>query len=409
MECLKKQGLWMPKYQNDELIGCLLRKIVEVISRRTSENYAAMVLSNITKKLNEKHDFLSDVEIKNPQLAELDDIVNIKSDLSYVELEEVGQFVKDLVNELTELLGKLSGYYLIREIKNELPYDYGLVYAEQGVDLGIMQLEHITQRIKNYGKDLKNSQVLAYIFKAVFEILDDEVDREYAITTLNELINRFNTKYDILKYVKINDIRSENNLEIVTVNLEVDSVNSDDVGSAVQKIFQEANNYLNEKGNYNFVEKLSTYIKSEYAIKFNELGINIKTIRMKQDNIIKQVFESLIEILSEMSSKKEAIIIVDAALKKLSVKYDSLNYITIETTENSDIINISPDIDKVSSYEIGRGIQKLLENVIGSIGGNAGKDFLTHFKNKIGKAYLLRMEEMGVNLYLLELRQNAMW
>ncbi len=44
-----------------------------------------------------------------------------------------------------------------------------------------------------------------------------------------------------------------------------------------------------------------------------------------------------------------------------------------------------------------------------SLGENAGRNFINRLKKRLGKAYLLRIEEMGINLYMIELRHNLMW
>jgi hypothetical protein len=63
----------------------------------------------------------------------------------------------------------------------------------------------------------------------------------------------------------------------------------------------------------------------------------------------------------------------------------------------------------VRESELGRGLQKIMESLIKSLGDEAGHNFVEKFKKRLGKAYILRIEEIGVNLHMMELRQNLFW
>ena len=54
----------MPQIDNDKVLGCILRSIIGVISRRTTEAYATNMVGNIIKELTDKHSFLQYVKIQ---------------------------------------------------------------------------------------------------------------------------------------------------------------------------------------------------------------------------------------------------------------------------------------------------------------------------------------------------------
>ena len=48
------------------------------------------------------------------------------------------------------------------------------------------------------------------------------------------------------------------------------------------------------------------------------------------------------------------------------------------------------------------------EEIVGSLGAELEHKFITEFKNSLEKNYLLRIEEMGVNLHMIQLRQELL-
>jgi len=246
----------MAEVKKQELVRSFLQTIVDIISRRTSESYSSMVLNNVFRNLNSKHVFLRDIEIKNPQFSEVYNMVDIKSDLGFINEEEIKTFTVDLINDLINSMGRSAGFFFIKEIKQELPADYEKQLKNLGVDFGIMQLEFILEKSSKYLGDIENSDVIKHIFCAIYDILESEQSREFAINTIFELVERFSTKYDVLNKIKVNDISVVKDVDIISVVDDIDTVDRNEMGEAIQKILQETNNYLVEKECFSFIEKL---------------------------------------------------------------------------------------------------------------------------------------------------------
>jgi len=68
-----------------------------------------------------------------------------------------------------------------------------------------------------------------------------------------------------------------------------------------------------------------------------------------------------------------------------------------------------PEIETVRTSELSKGLQKMIEKLILTLGEEAGEHFLEKFKNHLGKAYLLRIEEMDVNLHMVQLGRDVLW
>ena len=402
----------MPQLDNDDLVGRILLAIIDVISRRTSEGYAVVMAGREVDKIKERYEFFKHVEIKNIQYSESGDVIYIDQDINYVDQHDIGKAIKEFIENLIESMGKNAGFYFIKEVREDIPYTHEKIIRELGVNLGVMQLEYIVKKKEMFKFHIENSDILKYVFKALFDILDGDFGRNFAFSTLNELTKRLSTQYEILKYVKIHDIRYIQGVDTVSVDSDVNSADSKMVGLATQKVIQEIDKALKDKGGRMFLTRLKDRLTIEYISKLDEMGVDLSVMRLRQDIVIKHVMKALVDVLSEASTPSYAVLTVDTTLKKMDVKYDCLKYIKIDGTRYSDgidAISISSDLDSVRPTELGRAVQQIIEMIFKTLGEEAGRDFINKFKERLGKTYLLRIEEMGVNLHMVQLRRDMLW
>jgi len=402
----------MPQLDNKDIFNSLLKSTINVISRRTSDSYANVVISNSVKKLAKKYNFLNLVEIKNTEYHELYDAINIESDINNIETRKIGVALKDFMQEIIQAMGKSAGYYFIREIKESLSFEYEKIIKEIGVDLDYLQFQFITEKKEAFKFEIKNDDILKYFFMTLFEFLDREIGRDSAYKNLVEVVTRFQTEYECLNYVKINDVRALIGVDSVIVDTEVNKIESSMIGAAIQKCVQELNNNFVDKGFISFMEKFRETLNSDYIFKIESIGVNLNVIQYGHVLVIKHVFKALIDILSSYSSENYTVLMINTILKKFENNFTYFNLVKIDDmhiTDGLNAIHVSPEIESMRASEIGRGLQKFIEELTMSLGEVAGKNFLNDFKKRLGKAYILKIEDMGVNLHLIELRQNLLW
>ena len=403
----------MPQLDNDKILGRILRSTIGVISRRTSETYANVVIGNVVNELAERYSFLNYVEIQGSKYTEIFNVVDIKPEINYIEKEEISKAAKEFIEKITKSMGKSAGYYLIREIKEDLPFDYEKSIKELGIDLDILQLKFITEIKQTYKYQIENAEVLRYTLKILFNILDHELGSNNSFSIIHELVSRLSIEYRVLKYVKINDIRSIQGVDVVTIAPEINEIEPTTVGVAIQKVIQEINNSYGEKrSGFSLIEKLKNSFNADYLFKLGKIGVNLDVIQFKKELILKHVLKALVNVLSESSTQSYAMLIVDNILRKFVGTFEYLKLIKIDSmrySEGLEAITVSPDIESVRPSELGMGIQKIVEDIIRSLGEDASLEFIGKFKQRLGKAYILRIEEMGVNLHIMELKQNLMW
>jgi hypothetical protein len=192
----------------------------------------------------------------------------------------------------------------------------------------------------------------------------------------------------------------------------VDSHRPTLVGVAIQKVIQELNFAFIEQENFSIIEKLKNHLNSDYIQKLGEIGVDLNVIQLKQSLIVKNVLKALIDVVNETTTQSYAVLMINNMLKKHEEKFEYLKLINIDGTrfsEGIDAIIIPEEIEEVRESELGRGLQKIMETLLKSLGDEAGHNFVEKFKKRLGKAYILRIEEIGMNLHMMELRQNLMW
>lgn len=399
----------MPQLENKELIGRIIRATTIVLGRRTSETYVNFVIGNVLKELSLKYNFLNKVKIKETKYRELSESLVIDSDIENFESKEVGKATKEFIEKIINMMGKDAGYYFIQEIKEDLPAEYEQSIKDYNIDLDFLQSQFITNVKVSSKKSIKNSDVLSYSIRVIFHILDSELGKNISYKTICELVERLNTVYDVFKYVTINDIRVIQGISIVSINPQVDSMDSRDVGNSIQKIVQELHDNLGERTGDSFITKFKNYFNIEYLSILQEMGVNLDIIELKIEVVIKNVLKTLVNVLSDSSNLDNSILLVDSVLRKFENKYPCLQHIKIDNTlflEGKDGIVISSEIESVKGYELGRAIHSLIENIADSMSKESGLVFIQKFRRRLGKALSLRIENLGVNLHMIELKQS---
>jgi hypothetical protein len=399
----------MPQLDNKELIGRIIKATTFVIGRRTSETYANVMIGNAIKELSKKYNFLEKIKIRGSQYTEFTDSFVIDPDIEEINCIEVGKATKEFIEKVTSMMGKNAGYYFIKEIKEDLPYEYEQSIKKFNIDLDLLQFQFITDIKLSIKTQIKNIEILSYSLRIISDILDRELGKNKSYSIISELVERLNTNFEVFKYVTINDIRAIQGVNLISIEPEVNSMDPKDVGTALQKLIQELHNYFGEKTEYSFITRFKNYFNNDYLFKLEEMGVNLDIIELKKEIVTKNVLKTLVNVLSDSSNTSYSIMLVDSVLRKFEKKYSCLKHIKIDNMlflEGKDEVIISPEIETIQGYELGRAIQSVIEDIAGSLGKNAGLSFIQKFKRRLGKAFVLRIEKLGVNLHMIELKQN---
>ena len=136
-----------------------MKSIVEVIGRRSSEDYALVMLGNTIKKLQERHYFLRFLQIKNTRYSEIKNVVTIDSSINEIDSEDLGKAMQEIVGMVVTAMGKDAGFFFVKEIKNKIRPNYGIALRNMGVDLDFMQFSFEVDKKQTRTLTIENSDV----------------------------------------------------------------------------------------------------------------------------------------------------------------------------------------------------------------------------------------------------------
>jgi hypothetical protein len=137
---------------------------------------------------------------------------------------------------------------------------------------------------------------------------------------------------------------------------------------------------------------------------------SIEILNVENSDVVKHTLVTLINIASTKTTKAYARSTMKTLLKKLEKNHSLFKYIDIKNVEeiedNIKAINVTNKINSITSNEVGRAIQSLVDMFKKELGKKAGYFFIREFRDNLGDNYHLIIRNMGVDLRLSELQDE---
>jgi hypothetical protein len=392
------------------VIERLLKSIVEVIGRRSSEDYALVMIGNTIKKLQENYYFLRFLQTKNTRYSEIENVVTVDSSINEIDSEDLGKAMQEIIGMVVTSMGKNAGFFFVKEIKNKIGPNYGMAIRNMGVDLDFMQFSFEVEKKQTRTLTIENSDVFRRVLKTLIALMEKEIGRDFAISAIKKLFEEYANKYDFLKNITMVDIRYTLGENEINVGQEIDRLEPIHVGKAIEDIIVGVHRSLGENGKPLHIDEFKRQLTSNYRKKLEEMGVNLKKKQFGNSLVFKYVIKALIAVISQASTQRYAVFAMNSILKKIDAKYVFLKHIRVTPVESDELCDISimTNLDEISETDVRRSIQKLLEEIIDSLDEKLGQKFINEFKNSLEKNCLLRIEEMGVNLHMIQLRHEML-
>jgi hypothetical protein len=403
---------WDTMLDTADVTRQFLQSIIGIIGRKTSEEYAAVTIRNLIKKLQPTYPFLQDIEIKNTRSLELESNVTVRDSLNTIHPKDVGMALKEIEKIIMKTMGKNAGYFFIRETQEKIGIDYDTILVKtMDVDLTLMQSTYIVEKKSIPLLHIEKSDVMRRFLKALMDALEKQTSKTFAIGLTAKRVEALRQQYTFLEYVSVNDIRYSLGSEEVAVQPEINNVDPLELGKAIGSILYDTDTALTDLGRNSVADDLKANLTLEYLVKLKEIGVTINAHGLGYSAIFKQVIKALIDILGKTSTENNAIFTVNSFLRKIDSTYEFLKYVKVDSaTGQGELyhITLTDNIDSINETDARRAIQQLLEITMESLEEKVRKEFIQQFKNSLEKKYLLKIQEMGVNLHMIELRQQML-
>lgn len=386
-----------------------IETIIEIIGRKTSQEYAAVTIRNLLIKLQSPYPFLREIEIKNTRAVEMEGTVVVHDALNKISPNEVGKALKELVVKIMISLGKTAGYFFIRETRDKIGIEYDRILLKiMDVDLSLMQSSLILEKKSINILEIQKSDVVRIFLKILIDSVEKQTSKSFAITCVQQHVDTLQQQFLFFEYISVNDIRVTLGSEEVIVKQEINSIDPKDFGRALTSLLQETDKTLTDLGRNSVASDLKTHLTFEYLSKLKDMGVIIESQGIGYSAVFTQILKTTIDIIGKTSSENYAIFAVNSFLRTIDNRYDFIKHIKVEPAKNQgDLyhILIGQDIDIISETDARRAIQQLLECIIESLGEKISDAFISQFKNSLDKKYLSKIEEMGVNFHMIELHE----
>jgi hypothetical protein len=384
--------------------------LIDIIGRKTSQEFAAVAIRNFLKKLQPTYPFLQKIRIKNTYSLELENGIEIHESLNAVDPKKVGIALKDLTKTIMQSMGKTAGYFFIRETREKIGIEYDTMLVKiMDVDLTLMQSTYIVEKKSTSLLAIEKSDVMRRFILSLIEVLERQTSKTYAINFIKHHVESLRQRYQFLEGITINDIRYTLGSDEVLVDQKINEVDAHDLGNAIRSILYDTDKALTDHGRNSIVSDLKAHLTSEYLIKLEEMGVAVISQGFGYDAMFKQIIKALIDVIGKISTETYAIMIVNTSLQKMAATYPFLTSITVKEAANATElyhISIVDNIDSISETEARRAIQHLLESLLSSLGETVQEEFIQKFKDALEKKYLSAIEELGVNFHMIELHQE---
>jgi len=394
-----------------EVVLHLLQSIVDVIGRRSSDVYATVMVNNVLKKLKESHQCLRYVKIQNPQHLETSDVIVVFSTMNTVSISEIRDALQDLLVELLFVIGKTAGHFFIKEIKENLDRGDEATLQMMGLDLDFMQLQQSVEKRQPTLQPMDTITLLKRLFEALLGTLAEKTGKDTALSLLMKCFEKLSEEHPIFKHITIHDIRYIQSEETFVIPPGMNQVDHAIIRTSIEQFLRLLQKTLEEKEIFLFKEQVENHLKPYEIAAIEKLGISLKIFTISHEMILRQVIRTLLEVLGRASTKSYAMFAVNSFLRKIDTTYSFLKDVKIISTSQQNEaydISIMTNLDDVSDGDTRKAIQRLLQELIDALGEDLGQQFIDQFKNALSKVYLDRIEEMGVNLHMLQLRQEFM-
>ena len=396
--------------EHSDAIKQLLKSIIKVMGRRSSEDYAVVMVHNVVKKITEKYTFLKYVKTTSVQYSETADIVEVDPAINSIEKHVLSSALLEILGEIQTSLGQNAGYFFMKELKNSIGPQYQTSLEKLGVNLGIIQLKHeVDKRKPETSQTIDIATVVTHIVQILLDILEKEVGRSFSYSTIIKSIEKVSEEHNFLQHIVLRDVRYNQTDEKISVSQDINKIEPFEVGLAIDKLVKLIHKSLEEKGIYTLQEQIRERLRDDYLSILKEIGVNLDVLKMSHEVVLKHVIKALMVVLSRASTQGYAALALDTALKKIDTKYEYLKYVKIDSAKYSDgigAISIMTIEENINPTDARRAIQKLLEEIVEMLSLEAAQHFIEEFKRNLDKTCLIRIEEMGVNLHMIQLKQN---
>jgi hypothetical protein len=257
--------------KNSEVIENILIALTILINKKLSETLAIRTMVSTVNKLKEKYSLFNHVEISETSDSKGYYSINTLPGIDDIDYIQISQAIEAIIEEIGILIECENDEQFIINLKDELGERHLSAMKKMGINL-----DHIQNRLFKCGHELLIKRVISVLI----EMIGRETSVGFAVSALDKIINNLQEKYEILKYIKIDENNYDKGPEAFYIEPEINSVESFKIGKAIREIIKTIYNSLGAK-TYNFIDEFKNKLGERYLSEIEKLGVNLHFLELK--------------------------------------------------------------------------------------------------------------------------------
>ena len=268
--------------------------------------------------------------------------------------------------------------------------------------------------------DVDNTEIMKYTIQTLIKIMGRRTSENFAYSTLNKIIDQLSSKYDFLKYIKINDTTYSEDANTIATDTEINKVNAEEMVKCIKELADLVTSAIGENADYFFIREVRDNFSNEYEPKVKDFLLNLNMrqfeylvkrkeekqremvlLQIKNSEVVTPVITTLIELLIKITSKEDALQIVNTKIQNNLEKFNCLQYVyVVETPDSSSFfaVETTPSFDTIVSAKVAEALSTLIADVGKSVEWNEEHSFIEDFKKVAGEKSISKMSRKGINL-----------
>lgn len=133
-----------------------------------------------------------------------------------------------------------------------------------------------------------NSALLKYIINALYNVASRRTTSKYAEETIGSSIKTLERKFDFLRYVSINQQDVTDGGYAITVNPDIENVDSGRMGKAIESLIRVVYSDLSDDAGLYFVSELKENAGEELLHRIRDLDIDLDQVQLEQHHAFRR-------------------------------------------------------------------------------------------------------------------------
>ncbi len=136
--------------------------------------------------------------------------------------------------------------------------------------------------------DVKNSDVLGSILRAVYTVASRRTTQTFAATVIGAIIKTLEQNYEFLRYVHVENLEYVNIGDIISISSEIDTVEPSQVGAAIEAIIRIVYMDLVGKTGLFFMKELKEQAGEKIITEMKHFGVDLGLLQTEQRYLHRQ-------------------------------------------------------------------------------------------------------------------------